>query len=196
MLYYVQPAYTLVPSNFDSPPQAFAAAPAVGPSCGEFYGYTKSPWSFSDQRESWLADALQSAKKSPQLVRDVKSVFPSIDMAQVEAGAKKAVLSSATHLQTKVEGMESYASTSPSSLEKLRLAIINKRRDYKWMGVYKKLVNPRFLIKLQKVLREENLTMEGIADLSLEDIRKLWRVTHRRWHSSKRCQQLKGAKDL
>lgn len=60
-------------------------------------------------------------------------------------------------------------------------------RNGKWINVFRKLRQDIYASKLSGVMRERGLKEWDILNLSMDELREIWRVTHRRWHSSARC---------
>lgn len=60
-------------------------------------------------------------------------------------------------------------------------------RNGKWINVFRKLRQDIYASKLSGVMQEMGLKKWDILNLSMNELRHIWRVTHRRWHSSARC---------
>ena len=67
------------------------------------------------------------------------------------------------------------------------MAFRQNRKDGIWINVFRKICNATFADKLKRVLRDKKLQPKDIVYLDKKELRMVWRMTHRRWHSSHRC---------
>lgn len=70
-------------------------------------------------------------------------------------------------------------------------AITRHRQNVPWLKVFYKLLSDQYRSKLGKVMNDLDIDASHLPEMGMKELRNLWRITHRRWHSSRQCQERK-----